>query len=49
MLIADGMLMMKNGQMLFLKNGELITLSEDLTLTDGTLQQIGEGKAVLVH
>ena len=36
MVIEDGMLLMKNGQILFLKNGELITLSEDMTLADGT-------------
>jgi hypothetical protein len=36
MVIEDGMLIMKNGQMLFLKNGELITVSEDMILADGT-------------
>ncbi|HZM22937.1 MAG TPA: DUF6799 domain-containing protein [Anaerolineales bacterium] len=36
MVIEDGMLMMKNGQMIILINGELITLIEDMILADGT-------------
>ena len=36
MLIADGMLIMKNGQLLFLKNGEMIPLTEEMLLVDGT-------------
>ena len=36
MVIEDGMLMMKNGQMIILINGELIALSEDTILADGT-------------
>jgi hypothetical protein len=36
MVIADGMLMMKNGQMIILIDGEMIALSEDMILTDGT-------------
>ena len=36
MLIEDGILIMKNGQLLILKNGELTILSEDLILEDGT-------------
>jgi hypothetical protein len=36
MIIEDGMLIMKNGQLLFLNHGELITLREDVILEDGT-------------
>lgn len=62
MVIEDGMLMMKNGQMIILINGELNALSEDMiladgtrialdgtiTMTDGTYEVLGEGKAVMV-
>ena len=36
MVIEDGMLIRKNGQLLYLQNGELITLHEDMILEDGT-------------
>ncbi|HXQ36950.1 MAG TPA: DUF6799 domain-containing protein [Anaerolineales bacterium] len=36
MVIEDGMLMMKNGQMIILINGELISLGEEMILADGT-------------
>lgn len=36
MVIEDGMLMMKNGQMIILINGELVSLSEEMILADGT-------------
>ena len=36
MVIENGMLIMKNGQLLFLNNGELTTLREDMVLEDGT-------------
>jgi uncharacterized protein DUF6799 len=36
MIIGDGMLMMRNGQMLVLRDHEMISLSEDIILADGT-------------
>jgi len=36
MIIEEGMLIMKSGQLLYLQNGDLVTLREDLILEDGT-------------
>ena len=36
MIIEEGMLIMKSGQLLYLQNGDLVTLREDMVLEDGT-------------